>query len=265
MGSRRKRREKAKEKYAIVLRRRQRQRRWRQWLQPQHGNICDSSSSSNSTTHRIVNSTRPKNYYSNYYTPFVYFHRCVWVKQNTEWIKWIRKNVKNMFFSALHSAVAAAEAVLQTIKICGIERALEYFTLPHRIRLHTWLACSVLFAVCIHDRRRDRCICVGQTFVFVCAHTALTTIIDVLRLLLLLLIRFFNEICMAFCMAVLWCYLDKTVNKRCCCWIAVLVACALARSFFRLFVYSFDTWWLCLVAGLHAHRTKGMFVLRLID
>lgn len=146
---------------------------------------------------------------------------------------------KICFFSALHSAAAAAEAALQTIKICGIKRALEYFTLPHRIRLHTWLACSVLFAVCIHDRRRDRCICVGQTCVFVCAHTALTIIIDVLRLLLLLLIWFFNEICMAFCMAVLWCYLDKTVNKRCCVLNSrarCLRACSIILSFVRLFI-----------------------------
>lgn len=176
---------------------------------------------------------------------------------------------KICFFSALHSAAAAAEAALQTIKNCGIERALEYFTLPHRIRLHTWLACSVLFAVCIHDRRRDRCICVGQTCVFVSAHTALTIIIDVLwLLLLLLLIRFFNEICMAFCMAVLWCYLDKTVNKRWCV-LNSRARCLLARLLDHSFVCSFIhsipdgfAWWL---AGLHAHRTKVMFVLRLID
>lgn len=67
------------------------------------------------------------------------------------------------------------------------------------------------------DRRSDRCVCVGQTYRCV----RVTISIDVLRLLPMLLIRFFNEICMAFCIqccvVLPWQdWQDKTVNKRCC-------------------------------------------------
>ena len=117
-----------------------------------------------------------------------------------------------MFFSALHStaaAAAAAAAALQTIKICIIERALEYFTLPFRIRLHTWLACTLCCFVCYRYPRlavrsmRSLYLCWSN----VCAHNsyndhqcfgvvvaaaaaaAADAAVD----------SFFNEICMAFC------------------------------------------------------------------
>lgn len=188
---------------------------------------------------------------------------CASKTEHREWIKWIRKNVKkNVFLFQLFSSTAA-DAALQTIKICIIERALEYFTLPFRIRLHTWLACNVLFVMYRRSSSRSLYLCWSN--VCVCAHThnsynhhrcfaaAAAAAVD----------SFFNEICMAFCILYcVWCYLDKTVNKRCCIEnSSVLVACLIIPSFVHLFI----RYLMVVLAYLHAHLTKAMFVLRLID
>lgn len=154
-------------------------------------------------------------------------------------------------FSALHSAAAAA--ALQTIKICSIERALEYFTLPFRARLHTWLACSVLFAVCIHhdhrlyDRRRGHCICVGQTYVCLCVRTQSLQSSSM----------FCGCCCcwFGFLMKFVWHFVYSAVvlprqdcKQTLLCWIAVLVACALACSIILSFVRLFIRYLMVLLA-----------------
>lgn len=148
------------------------------------------------------------------------FHTSEWNRTQSE-IKWIYRKMWGKIYvwfvdfgcSSFYGrcyCCCSSDNKNTYIFLCLLKGPLEYSALPFRIRLHTWLACTLLCLLYAYildrlcDRRReqrDHCICVGQ---IVCARAPCTISIEMVCcccsycVLAAVDLVFFNEICMAF-------------------------------------------------------------------